>query len=146
MEGRATVVLTFQRPGPATILKRSTKRKVSNSIDFVLDNFERYSEQEEREEVRLVVDGINYPYTAGNFIDLCLKDFYDNIPVKQDFFDEFDGLLQRQNSSKSRRMIIGDYREGYIDPLTNRKRTIPLEVLRSTSSGLQYTVTGGARN
>lgn len=41
-------------------------------------------------EVILLVDGINYPLTAGNFIDLCLKKYYDNQPITFEQID-FDG-------------------------------------------------------
>lgn len=56
--------------------------------------------KEEKASVKLIVDGLNFPYTAGNFIDLCLKEFYDNTPVKQEFFSEFD-LIKQLTSKKT---------------------------------------------
>lgn len=70
LRGRATVKVTFERPGPTKI------KDTSDSISI-----------DDKAEVTIVVDGINYPYTAGNFIDLCLKKYYDNQPIT---FEQID--------------------------------------------------------
>ena len=64
-----------------------------------------------------VVDGYNAPLTAGAFVDLVQKGFYDGLPFTraEDFY-----VLQ-----------TGDPKgpdTGYIDPKTKRERTVPLEI------------------
>ncbi len=64
-----------------------------------------------------VVDGYNAPLTAGAFIDLCLKGFYDGLPFNraEDFY-----ILQ-----------TGDPKGpdiGYVDPVTKEERHVPLEI------------------
>ena len=64
-----------------------------------------------------VIDGYNAPITAGNFIDLAQKGFYDGLPFSraEDFY-----IIQ-----------TGDPKGpeiGYIDPETNEERHIPLEI------------------
>lgn len=113
--GRATVVLTFQRPGPLSILK---------------------SDGEDKARVEMVVDGINYPYTAGNFINLCLNKYFDDTKVDLENYDVNGQLIPR--------LVFGDT-EGYVDPLTGKLRTIPLEVLRKEKDK-RMTVTGNAFN
>lgn len=64
-----------------------------------------------------VVDGYNAPLTAGAFIDLSLKGFYDGLPFNraEDFY-----ILQ-----------TGDPKGpdiGYVDPKTKEERHVPLEI------------------
>ena len=64
-----------------------------------------------------VVDGYNAPLTAGAFIDLSLKRFYDGLPFNraEDFY-----ILQ-----------TGDPEGpdiGYVDPKTKQERHVPLEI------------------
>ena len=73
LRGQATVRVTFQRPGPGSI---------SNSFGGG-----------DRSTVTILVDGINYPYTGGNFIDLCLKKYYDNQPVSYEQIDFDNGQV-----------------------------------------------------
>ncbi len=73
LRGQATVRVTFQRPGPGSI---------SNSFGGG-----------DRSTVTILVDGINYPYTGGNFIDLCLKKYYDNQPVAYEQIDFDNGQV-----------------------------------------------------
>lgn len=66
----------------------------------------------------LVVDGYSAPVTAGNFVDLVQRGFYDN--------------LQFTRSEESYVLQVGDPpgpEEGFIDPKTGKYRAIPLEVL-----------------
>ncbi len=64
-----------------------------------------------------VIDGFNAPLTAGAFIDLSLKGFYDGLPISraEDFY-----ILQ---SGDPKGPEIG-----YIDPSTKQERKIPLEI------------------
>lgn len=66
----------------------------------------------------LVVDGYNAPVTAGNFVDLVQRGFYDGLTFTR---AEDNYVLQ-----------IGDppgQEVGFIDPKTKQYRAIPLEVM-----------------
>jgi peptidylprolyl isomerase len=78
----------------------------------------------------LVVDGYNAPVTAGNFVDLVQRGFYDGLVFTraEDFY-----VLQ-----------IGDppgKDEGFIDPDTGKYRAIPLEVMVKGDSKPTYGIT-----
>ncbi|MGC6482942.1 MAG: peptidylprolyl isomerase [Synechococcus sp.] len=68
-------------------------------------------------ELTAVVDGYNAPLTAGAFIDLSLKGFYDGLPFirAEDFY-----ILQTGDPDGP------DI--GYIDPSTKQQRRVPLEI------------------
>lgn len=69
-------------------------------------------------DITVVADGYSAPVTAGNFIDLVNKRFYDGLPFirAEDFY-----VLQTGDPD-------GDA-EGYIDPKTKEYRAIPMEIL-----------------
>jgi peptidylprolyl isomerase len=64
-----------------------------------------------------VVDGYNAPLTAGSFVDLVQKGFYDGLPFTraEDFY-----VLQTGDPKGPE--------DGYIDPNTKTQRTVPLEI------------------
>lgn len=64
-----------------------------------------------------VVDGYNAPLTAGAFVDLVQKGFYDGLPFTraEDFY-----VLQTGDPAGPA--------EGYIDPTTKAERKVPLEI------------------
>ncbi len=68
--------------------------------------------------VTVVADGYSAPVTAGNFVDLVDKKFYDGLPFirAEDFY-----VLQTGDPDGPE--------EGYIDPETGEYRAIPLEIL-----------------
>ena len=68
--------------------------------------------------VTVVADGYSAPVTAGNFIDLVNKKFYDGMPFirAEDFY-----VLQTGDPEGPE--------EGYIDPKTKEYRAIPMEIL-----------------
>ncbi|MEL7333896.1 MAG: peptidylprolyl isomerase, partial [Cyanobacteria bacterium J06560_2] len=68
--------------------------------------------------VTVVADGYSAPVTAGNFIDLVNKKFYDGMPFirAEDFY-----VLQTGDPDGPA--------EGYIDPKTKEYRAIPMEIL-----------------
>ena len=68
-------------------------------------------------DMQAIIDGFNAPLTAGAFIDLSSKNFYNNLPINraEEFF-----VLQTGDP-------IGDD-IGYIDPETNLERHVPLEI------------------
>ena len=68
-------------------------------------------------DMEAIIDGFNAPLTAGAFIDLSSKNFYDNLPINraEEFF-----VLQTGDP-------VGE-EIGYIDPETNMERHVPLEI------------------
>ena len=64
-----------------------------------------------------VIDGYNAPLTAGAFIDLTQKGFYNKLPINR--AEEFFVL---QTGDPDGEAI------GYIDPNTNAERKVPLEI------------------
>lgn len=69
-------------------------------------------------DLTIVVDGYSAPVTAGNFVDLVQRGFYNGLPFTR---AEDSYVLQ-----------IGDppgKEVGFVDPKTNKYRAIPLEVL-----------------
>jgi len=64
-----------------------------------------------------VVDGHNAPLTAGAFVDLVRRGFYDGLPFirAEDFY-----VLQTGDPD-------GDA-DGFVDPKTGRQRQVPLEI------------------
>ena len=75
---------------------------------------------------RLLVDGYIAPLTAGNFVDLVQRQFYDGLPLRTSkkrfgLGNAFDVVSVP---------ILGAFQEGFYDPLTAKPRRIPLEVLQ----------------
>ncbi|MEM8602908.1 MAG: peptidylprolyl isomerase [Cyanobacteria bacterium P01_H01_bin.121] len=71
----------------------------------------------EKGDLTLIVDGYNAPITAGNFVDLVQRGFYDGLPINRT--EEFY-IAQ-----------LGDPEgpeEGFVDPATGEYRSIPLEI------------------
>jgi hypothetical protein len=68
--------------------------------------------------------------TAGNFVDLSLRNFYTGLPVK----------LSRKKVGADNEFevatipIFGSFQEGFYDPLTAKLRRIPLEIIRLEKS------------
>jgi peptidylprolyl isomerase len=78
----------------------------------------------------VVVDGYNAPVTAGNFVDLVQRKFYDGLEFTraEDFY-----VVQ-----------IGDppgKEDGFTDPKTKKYRTIPMEVMVDGDSKPIYGIT-----
>jgi peptidylprolyl isomerase len=80
--------------------------------------------------ITVVVDGYSAPVTAGNFVDLVQRGFYNNLSFTR---AEKDYVLQ-----------IGDppgEEVGFIDPKTKKYRAIPLEVMVKGDKEPTYGVT-----
>jgi peptidylprolyl isomerase len=81
-------------------------------------------------ELTLVVDGYSAPVTAGNFVDLVQRGFYDG--------------LEFTRSEESYVLQTGDppgKEVGFIDPKTGKYRAIPLEVLVEGDAEPTYGIT-----
>ncbi|MBA0829396.1 hypothetical protein Goarm_014004, partial [Gossypium armourianum] len=66
---------------------------------------------------RIVLDGYNAPVTAGNFVDLVQRHFYDGMEIQR-----ADGFVVQTGDPDGPA-------EGFIDPSTEKARTIPLEIM-----------------
>ncbi|ERT04414.1 cyclophilin type peptidyl-prolyl cis-trans isomerase/CLD family protein [Lyngbya aestuarii BL J] len=71
-----------------------------------------------RGEITLVADGYSAPITAGNFVDLVERGFYDDLE-----FDRAKDAFYLQVGNPPGK------EEGFIDPKTGKERDIPLEIL-----------------
>ncbi|MEG4167885.1 MULTISPECIES: peptidylprolyl isomerase [unclassified Microcoleus] len=74
--------------------------------------------QTEKGEITVVVDGYSAPVTAGNFVDLVDRGFYDGLP----FIRSEESYVLQTGDPEGKE-------EGFIDPATGKYRNIPLEVL-----------------
>jgi len=68
------------------------------------------------ETLTIVVDGLNAPVTAGNFVDLVDRKFYNGLKI-----DRSDGFVVQTGDPEGPEV-------GFVDPSTGKLRTIPLEV------------------
>lgn len=76
----------------------------------------------------LVLDGYSAPLSAGTFVDLVNKGFYDNSPILRS-----DGFVVQAGKPKSG--------EGYVDKDSGKVRQVPLEMLVRGDKGPTYGVT-----
>eukprot|EP00168_Porphyra_purpurea_P009543 TRINITY_DN2329_c0_g1_i5.p4 TRINITY_DN2329_c0_g1~~TRINITY_DN2329_c0_g1_i5.p4 ORF type:complete len:192 (+),score=95.12 TRINITY_DN2329_c0_g1_i5:893-1468(+) len=77
----------------------------------------------------MVLDGYTAPVTAGNFVDLVERGFYNNTLVVRS--DGFVVQIGRPDTKD----------ELYVDPVTKVKRTIPLEVFAKSDKEPTYGLT-----
>lgn len=66
---------------------------------------------------QMVLDGYNAPVTAGNFVDLVERHFYDGMEIQR-----ADGFVVQTGDPDGPA-------EGFVDPSTEKIRTIPLEMM-----------------
>ncbi|KAL5230702.1 hypothetical protein ABZP36_029478 [Zizania latifolia] len=66
---------------------------------------------------RIVLDGYSAPVTAGNFLDLVERKFYDGMEIQR-----ADGFVVQTGDPEGPA-------EGFIDPSTGKVRTVPLEIM-----------------
>lgn len=76
--------------------------------------------------ITIVADGYTAPITAGNFVDLCLRNYYTGLPVKS-MNKKFGPTSDPISAGVS---VLGSYDEGFYSPLTGKLRRVPLEVIR----------------
>ncbi|MCS6793351.1 MAG: peptidylprolyl isomerase [Oscillatoriaceae bacterium SKW80] len=84
----------------------------------------------EKGTITMIVDGYSAPVTAGNFVDLVQRGFYDG--------------LEFIRSEESYVLQAGDPpgpEEGFIDPATGKYRNIPLEILVKGDTVPTYGIT-----
>ncbi|CAA6665497.1 unnamed protein product [Spirodela intermedia] len=88
--------------GRATVDMKVKVKDNPNAQDFVF---------------RMVLDGYNAPVTAGNFLDLVQRHFYDGMEIQR-----ADGFVVQTGDPDGPA-------EGFIDPSTEKIRTVPLEIM-----------------
>jgi peptidylprolyl isomerase len=76
--------------------------------------------------ITIVADGYMAPVTAGNFVDLSMRNFYTQLPIK---FTK-RRLGKGDDFDVANLPILGSYQEGFFDPLTAKLRRLPLELIR----------------
>lgn len=81
--------------------------------------------------ITLELDGNAAPITAGNFVDLVERDFYDNITFHRVVTDPSPFVAQAGDPNSRNPDFPEDQlgQAGFIDPETGLERTIPLEIL-----------------
>lgn len=84
--------------------------------------------------IQLTLDGYHNPLTAGNFVDLVDKKFYDNMPI-QKADEQFIQTGKPASGS-----------DGYVDPATKQMRTIPLEIFYKQDAEPVYGITSDDDN
>ena len=80
--------------------------------------------------ITIMVDGYNAPITAGNFLDLVQREFYDDL-----MFTREDEAYVVQTGNP------GGTQAGFVDPETSQYRSIPLEVMVKGNSEPVYGAT-----
>jgi len=78
----------------------------------------------------MVVDGYSAPVTAGNFVDLVQRGFYDGLPFTR---SEESYVLQTGDPAGKE--------VGFIDPATGKYRAVPLEILVEGDKEPTYGIT-----
>jgi len=164
---RNNVMISDDKSSRSSRSSSSRKRSSSSSSSSsrTIEGGSNMQHQQRQEEyvyqsITLLVDGINYPITAGNFIDLCLKGYYDNERVSYQTYEDFGlPIIDSDSSSSSSSSggssnsavnrnitIIGNTIKEYIDPLTMKSRRVPLEIFREDKNRLRFTALGAAKN
>jgi peptidylprolyl isomerase len=84
--------------------------------------------------ITIIADGYAAPITAGNFVDLAMRNFYTQLPIQTNRKRLGSGAEFEVGTLP----IFGSYNEGFYDPLTARPRRLPLEIMRvEKSNGLR---------
>lgn len=93
-------------------------------------------------DIKIVADGFSAPITAGNFVDLCMRNFYTGSPIKG-VTKKFGSTSDPFSASTS---MLGSFNEGFYSPLTGKLRRVPLEIIRleklTGSPKLSYSTQG----
>uniref|UniRef100_A0A7S2UKX2 peptidylprolyl isomerase n=1 Tax=Attheya septentrionalis TaxID=420275 RepID=A0A7S2UKX2_9STRA len=117
LRGRAVVECTLQK-----------QNKGMYTVGVDADNEEKMSQVT----LTLTVDGYHAPITAGNFIDLVQRKYYDNMSIQS-----AEELIVQTGKPTT-----GDgTTDGFVDPKTKEKRVIPLEIFYKKDKQPTYSYT-----
>ncbi len=88
--------------------------------------------------ITIELDGENAPISAGNFVELVQKKFYDGLVFHRVVRDPSPFVVQGGDpGGKDPNVPVGQLGGGgYIDPTTNQERRIPLEIKSSDGQAL----------
>jgi peptidyl-prolyl cis-trans isomerase B (cyclophilin B) len=88
--------------------------------------------------IKIELDGENAPISAGNFVDLIKKDFYNGLVFHRVVREPSPFVVQGGDpAGKDPNVPVSQLGTGgYIDPATNQERRIPLEIKASDGSPL----------
>lgn len=111
LSGRAEVKMTFKRPGTEPFNVDGVNY---NSID-----------------ITMVLDGYNAPLTAGNFVDLVQKGYYNNKKI-----DRSDGFVIQMGDNDPEGKV-----HGYVPEGATEERKLPLEIAVKNDPELLYSST-----
>eukprot|EP00607_Mallomonas_marina_P005553 CAMPEP_0182427378 /NCGR_PEP_ID=MMETSP1167-20130531/17126_1 /TAXON_ID=2988 /ORGANISM="Mallomonas Sp, Strain CCMP3275" /LENGTH=430 /DNA_ID=CAMNT_0024609571 /DNA_START=74 /DNA_END=1362 /DNA_ORIENTATION=+ len=111
LQGRAEVDMVIVRPGGE---KFDVEGKLYDQVDL-----------------KMILDGYNAPITAGNFVDLVKKGFYDNKPVTRS-----DGFVVQAGDADPAGTV-----HGYIPPGAKEERIVPLEIALKDDPEILYDIT-----
>lgn len=87
----------------------------------------------------VMIDGYSAPISAGNFIDLAQRGFYDGLPIDRGsrrLPASLDGSPAL--SSGNPLLLPGSNVSGFIDPRTGSYRTLPVEILADGGTAPVY--------
>jgi peptidylprolyl isomerase len=77
--------------------------------------------------ITIMADGYMAPITAGNFVDLSMRDFYTGLPLK---FTKKRLGFGTGGFEVANLPILGSFNDGFYDPLTAKLRRLPIEIIR----------------
>jgi len=90
--------------------------------------------------VTIIADGYTASITAGEFVDLSRRGFYEGLEIKEvkKHVVSREAIEQTEEAPieslpffRLSLAVLGSFNQGFIDPFTAKLRTIPLEILRS---------------
>jgi cyclophilin family peptidyl-prolyl cis-trans isomerase len=115
LKGRATVQWVVSRPG---------------------EQFDVQGTLYDKLEMTSVIDGYTAPVTAGNFIDLVDKGFYDGFKIQRS-----DGFVIQTGDPAAQGSPAITKKHGYVPPNSEDIRTIPLETFKVGETKPLYSAT-----
>jgi peptidyl-prolyl cis-trans isomerase B (cyclophilin B) len=135
-------------PVPSATTMPSTMPTGSAGVDAVRQQFPGLPTLSSKATVQLTVkgqpitielDGENAPISAGNFVELVQKKFYDGLVFHRVVRDPSPFVVQGGDpAGRDPNVPVGQLGSGgYIDPTTNQERRIPLE-LKSSDGPMLY--------
>ncbi|TAE53766.1 MAG: peptidylprolyl isomerase [Nostocales cyanobacterium] len=112
----------------ATTVSENKKEKIPGMKDLpqlagkaIVEMKVKYKNTEEVQTITIEVDGDNAPITAGNFVDLVQKGFYNGLKFHRVVRDPQPFVVQGGDP-------LGNGTGGYVDPKIGTERRIPLEI------------------
>jgi cyclophilin family peptidyl-prolyl cis-trans isomerase len=106
----------FDIPAPYDTLP-ALKGRAEVEMTFTLKEGRASNPNQKRGSLTVVLDGYNAPVSAGNFVDLVQRKFYDGMDVQRS-----DGFVVQSGDPSGPEV-------GFVDPATRAVRKVPLEIM-----------------